>query len=56
MTWEGSQGAAVLTLKQVSRTSIGNWAVGGFAMTIVRGELSYAGKLRTIYGLVELIM
>lgn len=56
VTWEGSQGAAVLTLKQVSRTSIGNWAVGGFAMTIVRGELSYAGKLRTIYGLVELIM
>ena len=54
--WEGSHGAAVLTLKQVSRTSIGNWAVGGFTVALVRGELSYAGKQRTIYGLAELIM
>jgi hypothetical protein len=56
VTWEGSHGSAVLTLKQVTRTGIGNWAVGGFAMAIVRGELSYAGKQRTIYGLAELIL
>lgn len=47
---------ALLTLIQVAKTSIGNWAVGGFAMAIVRGELSYTGKLRTISGLVELIL
>lgn len=56
VTWVGSQGAAVVTLKQVSRTNIGNWAVGGFAMVLVRGELSYAGTQRTIYGLVEVIL
>jgi hypothetical protein len=56
VTWEGSQGSAVLTLTQVSRTSISNWAVGGFAMAIVRGEMSYAGKKHPVYGLAELIM
>jgi hypothetical protein len=45
-----------LTLKQVSRTSIGNWAIGGFSMAIVRGELDYAGRKFPIYGLAELIM
>ena len=54
--WEGPHGAAVLTLKRVSRTSIGNKAVGSVAMAILQGKLSYRGTQRTIYGLVELIM
>jgi hypothetical protein len=56
ITWAGPQGPAVLTLKQVTRTSIGNWAIGGFSMVLVRGELDYAGKKQDMYGLVELIM
>ena len=56
ISWTGPQGQAALILKQVTRTGIWNWAVGGFAMAIVRGELSYAGEQRTTYGLVELIM
>ena len=56
ITWTGSQGAAVLTLKQVSRTGIWNWAIGGFSMVVVDGELEYGSKKLPVYGLVELIM
>jgi len=50
MTWTGSQGPDVLTLKQLTRTSVGNWAIGGFSMDIVRVDLRSAGiqqKLRS---------
>lgn len=56
VTWAGRQGSAVLTLKQVSRTSIWNWAIGGFSMVMGEGELDYAGKKQPVYGLAELIM
>jgi hypothetical protein len=56
VTWTGPQGSAVLTLKQVTRTSIWNWAIGGFSMVVVEGELNYAGKNQPVYGLAELIM
>jgi hypothetical protein len=56
ITWAGQQGPAVLTLKRTSRTSIGNWAIGGFSMAVVRGELRSAGQQQEVYGLVELIM
>jgi hypothetical protein len=56
ITWTGPQGPAVLTLKRTSRTSIGNWAIGGFSMAVVRGELRSSGKQEEVYGLVELIM
>jgi hypothetical protein len=56
ITWMGSQGPAVLTLKQLTRTSVGNWAIGGFLMAVVRGERRSAGKQQEVYGLVELIM
>lgn len=55
ITWTGPQGPAVLMLKRVSRTSIWNWAVGGFSMVAVEGELEYGGKKRPVYGLVEVI-
>lgn len=56
VTWTGPQGPAVLTLKQVSRTGIWSWAIGGFSMVVVDGELEYGGKKLPVYGLAELII
>ena len=56
ITWTGPQGPATLNLRQVSRTGIWNWAIGGFSMAVVQGELRSAGKQQEVYGLVELIM
>lgn len=55
ITWTGSQGPAVVILKRVTRTGIWNWAIGGFSMVVVDGELEYGGKKRPVYGLVEAI-
>lgn len=44
-----------LTLLQVSRKNQGNWIVGGFAMTVVEGELIKNGKAIPVVGFVELI-
>ncbi len=56
VTWTGPQGAAVLTLTQVSRTGIWSWAIGGFSMVVVEGELEYGGKKLPVYGLAELVV
>jgi hypothetical protein len=56
ITWTGARGPATLTLSQSQRKRIGNWAIGGFSMAIIQGELEYAGKKHSIYGLAELIM
>ena len=56
ITWTGPQGPAALTLKQVTRIGIWNWAIGGFSMVVVEGEFDYAGKKQPVYGLAELIM
>jgi hypothetical protein len=56
ITWTGPQGPAVLILKQVTRTSIWNWAIGGFSMVVVDGELEYGGKKLSVHGLAELIV
>ena len=56
ITWTGPQGPAALILKQSTRTSIWNWAIGGFSMVVVDGELDYGGRKLPVYGLVELIM
>jgi hypothetical protein len=56
ITWTGPSGPAVLTLMQSERKRIANWVIGGFSMSIVRGELEYAGKKQPIYGFAELIM
>jgi hypothetical protein len=56
ITWTGPQGPAVLILKRVTRTGIWNWAIGGFSMVVVDGELEYGAKKRPVYGLVEVIM
>lgn len=56
ITWTGPKGPATLLLSQISRKAIGGWGIGGFSMSIVTGELTYAGKTTVIYGLGELIM
>ena len=44
-----------LTLHQVSRENQGNWIIGGFAMTVVKGELFINGTTIPVLGFVELI-
>ncbi len=44
-----------LTLNQVSRENQGNWIIGGFAMTVVKGELSIGATTIPVFGFVELI-
>lgn len=56
ITWTGPKGKAVLTLNETTRRTIANWVIGGFSMSVVRGELQYGGKTRQVYGFAELIM
>lgn len=44
-----------LTLRQISRQNEGNWIIGGFAMTVVQGELTSNGNTVPVVGFVELI-
>jgi len=55
VNWKGSKGAGSLTVTVVDRKNVTNWIIGGFAMAVVTGELSYGGKTRPVYGLAELI-
>lgn len=56
VTWTGAKGPAQLQLTAFDRNTIAGWLIGGFAMALVRGELSYDGRTIPIYGLVELLM
>jgi hypothetical protein len=56
VTWTGSAGQGTMMLTLSYRKNIANWLIGGFAMAIVTGDLSYNGKSFPIYGLAELIM
>lgn len=56
VTWTGTKGSATLRLHTLDRKKIGNWAVGGFAMSVVSGELVYDGRTWPVYGLAELLM
>jgi hypothetical protein len=56
VTWTSPKGPATITLSQSARKGLANWVTGGFSMSIVQGELEYAGKKYPIYGLAELIM
>jgi len=44
-----------LTLRQISRKNQGNWVIGGFAMTVVQGELHLNGNAIPVLGFAELI-
>ena len=56
MTWTGRNGPASMTLTLSDLNTIAGWVIGGFAMGIVRGEISYAGRTTPLYGLAELLM
>jgi hypothetical protein len=56
VTWTGSKGPASMRLTLSDRNTIAGWIIGGFAMGIVRGELSYGGHTILLYGLAELLM
>ena len=55
VSWQGDKGAGSLVLRVVDRKTVTNWLIGGFAMGVVTGEISYGGKIRPVYGLAELI-
>ncbi len=44
-----------LTLRQVSRRNVSTWLIGGFAMTVVEGEIDLEGRKIPVLGFVELI-
>jgi hypothetical protein len=46
---------AQLNLHQESRKNLGNWIVGGFAMSVVEGELIRNGEAIPVLGWAELI-
>ncbi len=46
---------ASLELKQVSRTNVSNWVIGGFAMSVVEGTLEIDGQQTRVLGFAELI-
>ncbi|RJQ73313.1 MAG: hypothetical protein C4519_17980 [Desulfobacteraceae bacterium] len=54
---EGAENPAPVTLRlrQISRRNQRNWIIGGFAMTVVEGELLGNGEVIPVLGLVELI-
>lgn len=56
VTWTGRNGPASMTLTLSDRKTIAGWVIGGFAMGIVRGELSSGGLTIPLYGLAELLM
>jgi hypothetical protein len=55
VSWQGSKGSGTLSVNVIDRKTVTNWLIGGFAMAIVTGELTYGGKTRPVYGLAELI-
>jgi hypothetical protein len=56
ITWRGPDGPGSLSLVVHERKRISTWIVGGFAMGIIRGEMTYGGVTQPVYGLAELIM
>ena len=51
---ENGSGTVELNLSEFNR--IANWVIGGFAMGIVRGTVTYKDQTYEVYGLGELIM
>lgn len=60
MAWEvhfdAEKGPAILSIRLHDRNLIVTWILGGFAMGIVEGTLTYDGRTLPVYGLGELIM
>jgi hypothetical protein len=49
------KGKITFRIHQIERKSFGNWVIGGFAMSVVEGEIRYHDRTLPIYGLGEFI-
>jgi hypothetical protein len=60
MAWQGSWGdissPTTFTVTLSNRKTISNWGIGGFAMGIIQGHLTYKGRPLTLYGFGELLI
>jgi hypothetical protein len=60
MAWQGSWGDAssptTFTVTLSNRKTSSNWGIGGFAMGIIQGQLTYKGRPLTLYGFGELLI
>ncbi|MEC4672804.1 MAG: hypothetical protein VST68_01320, partial [Nitrospirota bacterium] len=54
--WRDEGGQATVRLDTVHFKRVANWVIGGFAMSIVQGELYYGGQSYSVYGFAELLM
>lgn len=56
LDWTSRGRPVSTTLTLADRKTIGNWVIGGFAMGIVKGELTINGRTLALYGLAELLI
>lgn len=56
LEWTSRNGPVSTTLTLSERKTIGNWVIGGFAIGIVKGELTINGRKLALYGLAELLI
>ena len=54
--WLSEKGSGTVELNLSEFNRIATWVIGGFAMGIVRGTVTYKGQTYEVYGLGELIM
>ena len=54
--WLSEQGSGSVVIELSEFKRMATWIIGGFAMGIVRGQVTYKGKTYEVYGLGELIM
>ena len=53
--WIGRKGLGAITMDISDLQVISNFILGGLAMGIIQGEITYDGKTRKIYGMGELL-
>ena len=53
--WIGRQGPGSIAMQVSDLQVISNFILGGLAMGIIQGEITYNGKTRPIYGMAELL-
>lgn len=60
VAWQGRWGdaftPATFALALSDQKTISNWGIGGFAMGIIQGRLTYQGRTLTLYGFGELLI
>ena len=54
--WIGRQGPGSIVIKISDLQVISNFILGGLAMGVIQGEITYNGKTRRIYGMAELLL